>query len=364
MPNIYHDMIQPKGAPYRASQLHPRSHYLEPIDDTQGRVSGNSRIWGDASPETQSHVIDLLVARSKEAGLSARETAHVLAIARVESGFNPDAAAGTTSASGVGQFIDDTGEAYGLGTANRFDADAQARALVSHFIDNRELADRRGQGEIYIYKYHHDGPVRDYGGLSLSEDKVMPLLDRYTKFVEAEFNFDRTGAQSDSHMQSATAEAEVEAASELVREGQRGQGVRELQAGLAALGFSDRRGAPLEADGVFGPRTAEAVRTFQTEHGLQADGVIGPLTRDALDRAVHAQASARSVPENAQPAGTPLDALLTVARQGDPDALRAALEAFSRTSIGQDFDTAVSEQTRVGRPGAEISTQEACGPER
>lgn len=370
MPNIYHDMIQPRGAAYRASQLHSRSHYLEPIDDTEGRLSGNSRIWGDADPEVQSQVIDRLVAASKDAGLSARETAHVLAIARVESGFNPDAAAGTTSASGVGQFIDNTGNAYGLDSTNRFDADAQARALVSHFVDNRALAARRGQGEVYIYKYHHDGPSRDYGGLDLSADKVMPLLDRYTRFVETEFDFDRTGTQSNSDTRSATGEAEVEPDSRLVREGQCSQGVRELQAGLSALGFNDTHGVPLEADGLFGPRTADAVRAFQAEHGLRVDGVVGPLTRDALDLAVEAQTSAqaqisaRLVSGNAPHTRTPLDALLAAARQGDPDALQAAVDAFSRTSIGQDFHAAARAQTKPAQPAVEISTQEACGPER
>lgn len=361
MPNIYQDMIQPKGAAYRASQLHSKSHYLEPIDDTEGRLSGNSRIWGDAAPEVQSQVIDTLVATSKGAGLSARETAHVLAIARVESGFNPDAAAGTTSASGVGQFIDDTGRAYGLGSANRFDADAQARALVSHFIDNRELAARRGQGEVYIYKYHHDGPSRDYGGLGLAADKVMPLLERYTQFVETEFGFERSGANSNSHTPSAVGNTEMKPASELLREGQQSQVVRELQAGLSTLGFNDARGVTLEADGMLGTRTADAVRAFQADYGLQVDGVVGPLTRDALDRAVHAQAAVSPAAEKLKNAETPLDALLAVTRQGDPDALQAALDAFSKSSIGQAFHSA-SAQTL--QPVSEIPPQEACGPER
>jgi len=363
MPNIYHDMIQPKGAAYRTSQLHSRSHYLEPIDDTEGRLSGNSRIWGDADPEVQSQVIDMLVATSKDAGLSARETAHVLAIARVESGFNPDAAAGTTSASGVGQFIDNTGKAYGLDDTNRFDADAQARALVSHFIDNRELAARRGQGEVYIYKYHHDGPSRDYGGLGLSADKVMPLLDRYTRFVETEFEFERTGTKLDSDAPSVPGKMEVKQISELLREGQRSEAVRELQAGLSTLGFNDTRGVPLQADGLFGSRTAEAVRAFQAEQGLQVDGVVGPLTRDALDRAVQAQGSVRPAFENLQRAQTPLDALLSVACQGDPEALKAAVDAFSPTSFAQDFHTVIA-QSGSGQPAAEIEPQGTCGPER
>jgi peptidoglycan hydrolase-like protein with peptidoglycan-binding domain len=51
----------------------------------------------------------------------------------------------------------------------------------------------------------------------------------------------------------------------------RGGGVRELQ---RALGVS--------ADGVFGPGTQRAVKSFQRRHGLTADGVVGPQTRSAL----------------------------------------------------------------------------------
>jgi len=183
MPNdIYTSMVQPPGAAYRSSQIEPWSHYREPIDETR-TLHGQSRRWGDASPEVQSRVIDSLIESSREAGLTPRETAYVLAIARVESGFNPDAAAGTTSASGLGQFIDRTGKHYGLNNANRFDVDAQSDALVAHFVENRNLARDRGQGEDYIYKYHHDGPTRDYGGLGLSQRKVAPHLDEYEQFV-------------------------------------------------------------------------------------------------------------------------------------------------------------------------------------
>ena len=180
---IYPQMVQPKGAGYKSDNIKAYSHYREPIDDAPNRLAGNSRIWGDASPEVQSRVVDILIEAARDKGLSTRETAHVLAIARVESGFNPDAAAGTTSASGLGQFIDGTGRSYGL-HSNRFDAQDGARALVDHFIDNRHLANSRGQGEAYIYKYHHDGPTRDYGGLGLAKDKVLPFVDKYEKLLQ------------------------------------------------------------------------------------------------------------------------------------------------------------------------------------
>jgi len=212
MPNdIYTNMVQPAGAAYRSNQIESWSHYREPIDESRA-LHGQSRRWGDASPEVQSRVIDSLIESSREAGLTPRETAYVLAIARVESGFNPDAAAGTTSASGLGQFIDRTGKHYGLNNANRFDVDAQSDALVAHFVDNRNLARDRGQGEDYIYKYHHDGPTKDYGGLGLAQRKVAPHLDEYEQFVNQRLSQTQAQAPAQPHAVTGAAAAVAGAA--------------------------------------------------------------------------------------------------------------------------------------------------------
>ncbi|MBS7456647.1 peptidoglycan-binding protein [Coralloluteibacterium stylophorae] len=380
---IYADLIQRKGGAYRAEQVAQDSHYLDPIERREGRLAGNSRIWGDASAEVQSRVIDHLLDASRDAGLGARDTAHVLAIARIESGFNPDAAAGTTSASGLGQFVRDTGIAYGLTDQNRFDVQSQARALVAHYLDNRELATRRGQDEAYIYKYHHDGPSLDFGGLALSEDKVMPLLDGYTRFVEARFVLEQGGDRAPDHgggVPGAVAEtfddviqAELPRQSDVVRhadgehgeqrrmgthdlapaqstaahghlrENDRGEDVRALQSTLIELGFGDAHGVPLQSDGVFGPRTGEAVRALQRAHGLEADGIVGPDTRAAMDRALPLERAASLAGEgvDGSPAA-PLEALLAAARTGDQAALREALSDLSKSAIGQVFHAAAS----------------------
>ena len=171
--------VTQRGHAYRESQVVRWSHYDNAIDRSPGRAAGNSRIWGDAPGATQAAAIQALVRASQAAHLDNHQTALVLAIARTESGFNPDAAAGTTSASGLGQFVDRTGAAYGLGNANRWNVDAQATALVHHFLDNQRLAQSRHQGDEYIYKYHHDGPSADYGGLAISRREVMPRAAAY-----------------------------------------------------------------------------------------------------------------------------------------------------------------------------------------
>ncbi len=37
-------------------------------------------------------------------------------------------------------------------------------------------------------------------------------------------------------------------------------------------------GGPSDVDGVFGPRTNQAVREYQGDHGLAVDGIVGPNT--------------------------------------------------------------------------------------
>ena len=46
-------------------------------------------------------------------------------------------------------------------------------------------------------------------------------------------------------------------------------------------------GAAITVDGVFGPETAQAVRDFQGSHGLGVDGIVGNETWPALIVVVH-----------------------------------------------------------------------------
>lgn len=181
----YNVFYTPKrGAAYKDEQIVKHSHYKEPVDQRPGRLAGKSRIWGDASLEVQKQVIDKLIATGKAGGMNVRRVAMLLAMAKIESGFNPDAAAGTTSASGLGQFIDDTGEAYGLDKSNRFDVDANAKALFAYFLTNEKLAKKRGKPDVWVYKYHHDGPTNDYGGEALATGKFAKIADAFEKALD------------------------------------------------------------------------------------------------------------------------------------------------------------------------------------
>ena len=68
---------------------------------------------------------------------------------------------------------------------------------------------------------------------------------------------------------------------ELLRQGSRGEEVRRLQKNLnAAVG---RRYGAIAVDGIFGPRTKQAVERYQKDFRLKSvDGIVGPETRNAL----------------------------------------------------------------------------------
>jgi peptidoglycan hydrolase-like protein with peptidoglycan-binding domain len=76
---------------------------------------------------------------------------------------------------------------------------------------------------------------------------------------------------------SAAARSTFSAASSLsqptLKLGSSGAAVKTLQQALANAGFS-----PGAADGQFGPKTAAAVKSFQSAKGLVADGIVGPKT--------------------------------------------------------------------------------------
>ena len=181
----YNVFYSSKGAAYRAEKVVSWSAYLIPVDQRPGRLAGNSRLWGDASHDVQRQVINAIIAAAKKDGFNIRRIAMLLAMAKIESGFNPDAAAGTTSASGLGQFIKATGASFGLTPATRFEIGPSIHALIEYFKDNEALAKKKKKPDYFVYKYHHDGPSSEYGGTALATDKFAPLAAKYEKALTA-----------------------------------------------------------------------------------------------------------------------------------------------------------------------------------
>ena len=175
------DLYGKKGV--QAGGVASQSYFNEPI--VEGGLRGNSRAAGDVSPEVQQEVVNRMVDVGSKLGMSDYEIAYALATVRYESGFNPDAAAKSSSASGLGQFIDKTGVSYGIDKDNQWDLDAQVQAVLEHTSDNFRMAEKKGYGQEYVYALHHDGPSLSSGGLAKSKEHVMPFVPKYLKLIES-----------------------------------------------------------------------------------------------------------------------------------------------------------------------------------
>jgi peptidoglycan hydrolase-like protein with peptidoglycan-binding domain len=67
-----------------------------------------------------------------------------------------------------------------------------------------------------------------------------------------------------------------------VKKGSTGDAVRAVQEVMKFHDQSDGEGPPIHVDGIFGPRTDQFVRGFQTAVGTPSDGIVGPITWRAL----------------------------------------------------------------------------------
>lgn len=122
----------------------------------------------------------------------------------------------------------------------------------------------------------------------------------------------------------------------LLRQGSSGDSVVELQ---SLLNQRDEVGQHLAVDGLFGPKTAAAVRQFQAAHPpLAVDAVVGPMTWGALD-------------------GTSVE---------PQDATALALKLFERGSDAYDkgnfahaYDLFTSSYEHAQRPGLVFSRAQA-----
>lgn len=69
----------------------------------------------------------------------------------------------------------------------------------------------------------------------------------------------------------------------VLRKGDKGEAVAELQADLNALGVTDKNGKALAIDSSFGGLTESAVKNFQKSNGLKVDGICGAQTWGKID---------------------------------------------------------------------------------
>lgn len=175
MSDLYEYLNAKKGKAYFDGQIKPFSLIsLYPDIDVSRKLRGNSRTTGDADKEVQDAIIDMIITIAVRYGLSYKEISYILLTTKVESGFNPDAAAGTTSAAGLAQgtvgFIKDAltqsegilGFQLDLRNEEVFEAEKGCYAVIYSFLLNKSkvmesyTSDQSEYWE-WLYLLHHDG---------------------------------------------------------------------------------------------------------------------------------------------------------------------------------------------------------------
>ena len=108
-------------------------------------------------------------------------------------------------------------------------------------------------------------------GMGLEKEKAK-------KAAAQAVNDAQTGAWKDPDKQPAAAKPAPQGAdyNQIMKRGSRGEGVKQLQINLGMTGS--------EVDGIFGPATEKAVKTFQKNSGAKVDGIVGPETRGMIEK--------------------------------------------------------------------------------
>ncbi|MFA5169938.1 MAG: LysM peptidoglycan-binding domain-containing protein [Sulfuriferula sp.] len=211
---LYEYLRAAKGSAYKAEQIKTYSWLkIKPeVDTTVGRIAGRSRIHGDIEPLMQDRVIDLLIEIATRYKMSYRDVAHILLFAKIESGFNPDAAAGTTSAAGLGQYTEKTvkeaakpeisksrlGFELDLSKEYVLDAERGAFGVLLSYMMCKEAATRCFSPDAIeknTYLFHHEGwyfnpsnvsnPERVADVHAIITKKILPHLSPVEKLLQA-----------------------------------------------------------------------------------------------------------------------------------------------------------------------------------
>jgi len=120
----------------------------------------------------------------------------------------------------------------------------------------------------------------------------------------------------------------------------------------------------IPADGIYGPQTRRAVRSFQRAHGLIVDGIAGPQTLGALGL------SARSTSAPASGAGSVLARIAQCESSGDPTAVSADGRYFGKyqfslptwRSVGGSGNPAQASEAEQDQRAAMLYQREGTSP--
>lgn len=161
--------------------------------------------WGRAAPEDQDLAVRAIADALAKARLPIDLSAMILAIARVESGFNPFSEHPVSTACGLFQFVEGTWQSYAPTRDTCLDPYVNAWAGVKHLstLDTGRLRDARKllqgvpdevQRTEYLYRllyaYHYHGSRSLFAALGGSmtaqqaADSGVPYLKRYYSILK------------------------------------------------------------------------------------------------------------------------------------------------------------------------------------
>ena len=167
---IHNQMILGKISDQTIDRIIEGSRFQRTFDAAEvDRSAGRDLLRVGAPDWMQKESVRAILFSARKAGLPIEDQAVLLAIADIESGFNPMARAPTTTACGLFQFVKRTGEMFSLATAECMDPWQNARAGVAHYLFNLErrvapqttsLAGAERVFRLFELSYylHHDGP--------------------------------------------------------------------------------------------------------------------------------------------------------------------------------------------------------------
>lgn len=129
-----------------------------------------------------------------------------------------------------------------------------------------------------VFLYRASDNNRHHIGLYVGDDTVIEAKGTMYGVVTSRLNhWDEWGELKDVDYTGMGGEEGGGTTVVLLKRGSVGPAVKELQRLLNKIGYNCG-----DADGIFGTKTEEAVKRFQTDHGLKVDGIAGEATQDAL----------------------------------------------------------------------------------
>ncbi|MGM0971193.1 MAG: peptidoglycan recognition protein family protein [Bacillota bacterium] len=156
----------------------------------------------------------------------------------------------------------------------------KAEALAIIFI--AQLLKERGWGVDRVKK-HEDWSGKHCPHRVLNEGRWGAVKSAIAKELAA-LNGTKAPAKTGKATKPKAPSKKLAVPTGVIRRGARGTAVTQLQNALAAVYFYPNKGAKNNGiDGIYGPKTADAVKRFQsTQAGIANDGIYGPATRAKL----------------------------------------------------------------------------------